>query len=456
VNAPVRRADNFNDGAVENAARATLLAPRPKTLAETGLTASFVADLVAKHLYDAGVLTMAQLSERVALSGTVLDGVLNFMRKEAKIEVLAAAAQNAGLRYALTDRGRAAALEALTRGGYIGPAPVTLDEYVRVVAAQTVHDRQVTRAAMITAFSDVVLLDGMLDQLGPSLNSGRAIFIYGPAGTGKTYITQRINRLFPSEVLIPHAIVTNDSVVAVFDPALHKRADASQSSSLLLDAGHDPRWVRSRRPVVISGGELTADMLEISYDAATKQFWAPLQLKANNGIYIIDDMGRQRVPPATVFNRWIVPMEERKDYLSLGAGRQFCVPFDLILIFSTNMNPLDLADEAYLRRIGYKIAFNYASREQYTGIWKENCVSLGIDYDSAVLAHTIDVLHARSNTPLLPCHPRDLLSIAIDRTTYLGEPRRVTCEAIEWAWANYFVSIGSAGSSSTGANVNEG
>src|SRR5262249_24941466 len=155
------------------AARATLLAPRPKTLAETGLAVTFVADLVAKHLYDAGVLTMAQLSESVALSGSILDGVLNFMRKEAKIEVLAAAAQNAGLRYALTDRGRAAALEALTRGGYIGPAPVTLGEYVRVVAAQTVHDRQVTRAAMIAAFSDVVLRDGMLDQLGPSLNSGR-------------------------------------------------------------------------------------------------------------------------------------------------------------------------------------------------------------------------------------------------------------------------------------------
>lgn len=457
MNAPVRRTDEFDDVAIAAPDRLTLLAPRPKTLSDTGLSMTFLADLLAKHLHDGGVLTMSQLSERVALPGSIVESILNFMRKEAKVEVLAATSSNGGLRFGLTDRGRASALEALMRGGYIGPAPVPLDEYVRVVKAQTVHDRMVTRESMTAAFNDVVLHDGMLDQLGPSLNSGRAIFIYGPAGTGKTYITQRLTRLFPSEVLIPHAIVTNESVVAVFDPAVHKRAASAEATdALMFESGHDPRWARAQRPVIITGGELTADMLEVRYEESTKQFWAPLQLKANNGIFIIDDMGRQRVTPAAVFNRWIVPLEEKKDYLSLGAGRQFCVPFDLILIFSTNMNPLDLADEAYLRRIGYKIAFDYASPDQYIGIWEETCNKLGVAYDRRVVEHTINVLHARARVPLLPCHPRDLLNIAIDRATYLSEPRVITCEGIEWAWKNYFVSIGTAVPSSVGANVTEG
>jgi hypothetical protein len=457
LNAPVRRTDEFDGVAIAATDRLTLLAPRPKTLSDTGLSVTFLADLLAKHLHDGGVLTMAQLSERVALPGSILESILNFMRKEAKVEVLAATSSTGGLRFGLTDRGRASALEALMRGGYIGPAPVPLYEYVRMVQAQTVHDRMVTREAMTAAFNDVVLHDGMLDQLGPSLNSGRAIFIYGPAGTGKTYITQRLTRLFPSEVLIPHAIVTNESVVAVFDPAVHKRAvSAGASDGLMFESGHDPRWVRAQRPVIITGGELTADMLEVRYEESTKQFWAPLQLKANNGIFIIDDMGRQRVTPAAVFNRWIVPLEEKKDYLSLGAGRQFCVPFDLILIFSTNMNPLDLADEAYLRRIGYKIAFHYASPDQYVGIWEETCSKLGVAYDRGVAEYAINVLHARANVPLLPCHPRDLLNIAIDRATYLSEPRVITREGLEWAWKNYFVSIGTAGPSSVGANLTEG
>jgi len=417
------------------------LAPRPKVLADTGLTASFVADLAAKHLLEGGVLTMAQLSQRMALSGTILDGVLNFMRREAKVEVLAATPQSSSLRYGLTDRGRAAALDALLRGGYTGPAPVPIAHYIELVNAQTVHHRAITRQTMRTAFADVVLRDTMLDQLGPSLNSGRAIFIYGPAGTGKTYITQRFTRLFANEVLIPHAIVVNESTIAVFDPAIHKLADGDTTPDLMLEEGHDPRYVRARRPVVISGGELTADMLEIQYDAATKQYCAPLQLKANNGIFIIDDMGRQRVAPATVFNRWIVPMEEKKDYLTLGAGRHFSVPFDVILVFSTNLHPFELADQAYLRRIGYKIEFGYLTPEEYARIWEQTCDQNHILCDADVLDFALAELHGRHRIPLLPCHPRDLLNIAIDQAIYFGEPRRVTKERLVWAWNNYFVSI---------------
>lgn len=417
------------------------LAPRPKVLADTGLPMTFVADLLAKHLLDGGVMTLAQMCQRMALPGSILDGVLNFMRKEAKVEVLAATPQSGSLRYGLTDRGRATALDALLRSGYIGPTPVPLADYVALVKAQTVHDRAVTRESMRSAFADVILRESLLDQLGPSLNSGRAIFIYGPAGTGKTYVTQRFVRLFESEVLVPHAIAVNEAIIAVFDPTIHKLAIDQTEPGLMLDAGHDPRFVRARRPVVISGGELTADMLEIQYDADRRQYVAPLQLKANNGLFIIDDMGRQRVAPATVFNRWIVPMEEKKDYLTLGAGRHFSVPFDVILVFSTNLHPLDLADEAYLRRIGYKVEFGYLTQDEYAQIWKHTCEQNDIACDRDVLEFALNELHEKQGVPLLPCHPRDLLNIAVDQAIYLGDERRVTKERISWAWQNYFVSI---------------
>jgi hypothetical protein len=209
----------------------------------------------------------------------------------------------------------------------------------------------------------------------------------------------------------------------------------------MLGRGHDPRYVCCERPVVISGGELTADMLEVQYDAASRQYHAPLQLKANNGMFLIDDMGRQRVAPETVFNRWIVPMEEKKDYLHLGSGRHFSVPFDVILIFSTNMHPLDLADEAFLRRIGYKIKFDYLAPEAYRQIWKAECETLGVIFDQEILDFVLQELHAKKRVGLLPCHPRDLLGIAVDLATYIDQPRILTKQHMRWAWNNYFVAM---------------
>jgi hypothetical protein len=192
--------------------------------------------------------------------------------------------------------------------------------------------------------------------------------------------------------------------------------------------------------VIVAGGELTADMLEVQFDAATREYRSPLQLKANNGMFVIDDMGRQKVPPEAIFNRWIVPMEEKKDYLSLGSGRHFSVPFDVVLLFSTNLHPLDLADEAFLRRIGYKIGFDYLTTDEYRAIWRNECTERGIVYEPESVDYVLTELHARHRVRLLPCHPRDLLGIALDRAEYLGEPRRLTPEHLEWAWRNYFVS----------------
>ena len=422
--------------------RLEALAPRPNKLEETGLDQTFLVDLVSKHLLDGGILTLADLSDRLALAGPVVRSLLEFMRAEARIEVRGVArdGSSANLRYALTDLGRAGAQNAMSRSGYVGPAPVPLADYIETVKAQTVHGVDVRSTDMDRVFADIVLRDELRDKIGPALNSGRAIFIYGHAGTGKTYISQKLVRLFPDLTLVPYAISINETVVEVYDPVLHRKADLNIASpNVMLGDGHDPRYACCERPRIIAGGELTADMLEVRYDANTRRYQAPMQLKANNGIFIIDDMGRQRVAPETVFNRWIVPMEEKVDYLSLGSGRHFSVPFDVILLFSTNLDPTDIADEAFLRRIGYKIKFPTLEPDEYETIWNDFCREADITCADDTLSYTIRDLHEAHDVPLLPCHPRDLLSMAAEMSVYGGGGRHVTKESMQQAWANYFV-----------------
>lgn len=417
------------------------LAPRPRSLKDTGLSKDFVAELLLKHLYNGGVLDLRQLAERSALAGPVVETTLNFLRAEAYVEVRGSSG-GVGLRYALTDRGRAGALDALMRSGYVGPAPVPLDEYERVSVAQSVHRCVITRNTMHEAFAEVVIRESLLDQLGPALQSGRAIFVYGPAGTGKTYTVQRLPRMLGDTILIPHAIAVGETVIQFFDPVVHQVAtEAEAMPGLMLEQGYDPRFVCCRRPTVITGGELTLDMLELRYDSDTKLYQAPLQLKANNGVFMVDDLGRQRAATADLLNRWIVPMEEKRDFLNLRSGKHFPVPFDVILIFSTNMNPLELADEAFLRRLGFKIRFDHLTPGEYATIWQQVCEQKDIACDSEVLGFVLEALHARRKVPLLPCHPRDLLELAQDQCRYQGEPNRVTVDRVQWAWDNYFVRL---------------
>ena len=416
------------------------LAPRPKSIGATGLGLSLLADLLEKHLFEAGVATLAALAKRCALAGSIVEEVLSFLRKEGRIEVRSAGGSEGEgmLRYALTQGGRSSAQGAFQRSGYVGPAPVPLDRYTDIVNAQSVRNRLVTRESMRAAFADVVLDEQVLDSLGPALNSGKAIFVYGLPGTGKTYITQRLSRLLNDAVLVPYAIAVGDSVIQIFDPAVHVPLETADAG-LRFEIGHDPRLVLCRRPLVLTGGELAPEMLEVQFDPATRQYRAPLQLKASNGMFLIDDLGRQRVAPQVLLNRWIVPMEEGRDYLSLATGQHFAVLFDMVLVFSTNLKPAELADEAFLRRIGYKIHFRPLQPSQYEEIWRQVCQLHGLDHDPVLCRGVVSELHGTTNVPLLPCHPRDLIDMALDYAAYFGSAEGLQRNALEWAWRNYFV-----------------
>jgi predicted ATPase with chaperone activity len=416
------------------------LAPRPLSIAESGLSQNLLEELAAKHLYEGGVMDMRELISRTALTGPVLEEIFATMRRNTYVQIHGPAVDRSALRFGLTDRGRAFAAEALLKSGYCGPAPVPIERYTQVVNAQSIHRHQVSQTQMHQTFSDTVISATLLDQLGAAMHSGRPIFMYGAAGTGKTYMGQRLAWLLHDAVLVPHAIALGDSVIQLFDPLIHRPINPSDNEpNVMLQEGFDLRFTLCHRPAVVSGGELTLDMLEIQYQPASRQYHAPVQLKANNGIYMIDDLGRQRVAPVDLFNRWIVPMESRQDYLSLQAGKRLPVPFDVILIFSTNLNPRDLADDAFLRRLGHKIRFDYLRPEEYTKIWLQVCGDRSINFDPEVLDFVLNELHATHKIPLLPCHPRDLLGMALDYSRYLGGSNRLTKKTLEVTWNNYFV-----------------
>jgi hypothetical protein len=417
------------------------LPDRPQMLAELGLSEGMLEELIGKRLYTAGVQTLAELSTACALPGAVLEPLVAGLRREALVELRQS--DGAGFRYLLTDRGRAWAADAIAKSGYVGPAPVPLEQYARVVEAQSVRGLHVRREAMQSAYHDAVLPAEMLEALGPALHSGRAIFLYGPPGSGKTYVGSRLPRLLTDSVLVPYAIAVGTNIIQFFDPVVHRpvEPDADPSRAARLDGQHDPRYVRCRRPAAITGGELTLDMLDLAYDPVEKLYTAPLHLKANNGLYMIDDLGRQRMRPEELLNRWIVPMEEHRDFLTLGGGRHFPVPFDVVLVFSTNLNPLELADQAFLRRLGYKIRFRHLERAEYGEIWRRVCAERGIRCDGRTLRHVLD-LHEEQSVSRLPCHPRDLIGLMSDHCCYHDLPLVLTPALADIAWNNYFVDLG--------------
>ena len=427
--------------------RLTELAPRPVSLEATGLAPEMLADLVLKHLLRGGALTAAVLGERLGLVGPVLEPIVQFLRQEARLQLQARASFDNEVRLSLTERGRQGAQDALKRCGYIGPAPIPLDTYTRVARAQTIPRCSLTRQNVSRSFSDIIMTDALCDRLGVALASGRAIFIYGPAGSGKTYIASRLNAALSGEVLIPYAVAVNDKVIRVFDAAAHERIDLIEGNRrLLLAQGFDARFALCERPMIIVGGELTEDMLDVQFNAATAEYNASLQMKANGGVLVVDDLGRQRFLPQRLFDRWIVPLEQHVDYLAAGVDARFAVPCDAIIVFSTNLEPMDLADDAVLRRLGYKIELGPLSTDLYSRVWDTVCDQLHVAFDPKLLYYVLNRMYPASGRSLLACHPRDLICMALDKAAYDDRTGRFGVDDLHWAWENYFLSNEARGS----------
>ena len=418
----------------------------PVTLEQTELPFFFLVELTAKILFKGGPQRQGELVDRIRLLPGVLEPVLSFMRAEHLIEVQPRThgdpvhAAGKELTFALTDMGRQRATDAMERSQYAGPAPVSLQAYERQVRQQSMADIEVTRADITRVFEGVVLKPELLDQFGAAMNSRRASFVYGPAGAGKTYIAERLIGLLHGGIHIPYAILVDGEVIQIYDPLVHTPlVDSHSPQSQLERRGfNDARWVACQRPVVLCGGELTLSMLDLQFDAEARFYNAPPQVKANNGLLIIDDLGRQLAEPRAIMNRWIVPMDRQVDYLSLHTGSKFRVPFDVNLVFSTNLQPSALADEAFLRRLGYKIYVGPIDEHDYEGIFRQECDRLDIPFTHEGLAYVLH-RHEREQRPLLACLPRDLLGQLRDQARFRSLRPAMSESLLDWAWNNYFV-----------------
>lgn len=424
------------------------LPPAPRTVQDTGLPFIFLIELAVKTLFLGGQLRLTELAGRMKLSVGVIDALIGYLRTEKLCEInrSGSTGTDADISYRLTDLGRMRGAEFLGRCAYAGPAPVSLDDYCATVRSHSVGSMCIPRARVHDHFGDIVVNAGILDQLGAAMNSGRAMFIHGPAGSGKTYLAERLSGLLSGDICVPYAIFAGGEVVQVYDPVVHAPGTVCDSSgeTLYRRGTRDARWICCRRPAVLTGGELTLDMLDLKFDHTTRYYQAPPHLKANNGIFIIDDLGRQRCSPTDLLNRWIVPMDRKIDFLALHTGYKFEVPFDVIVVFSSNLPPAELGDGAFLRRIGYKIHVGPVVEEDYRSIFKSVCAGAGIAWDEDSFVYLLHERHAREGRPLLACYPRDLVGQVRDRAAYDGEEAALTPQALEWAWNNYFTGVQAA------------
>ena len=411
----------------------------PSSIEDTQLPAGFLAQLACKILFHAGPQRVSDLAARIKLPASIVESVIDFLRRERLCEVTSTST-GMSLVFALTDLGRVRAEEYLRISQYAGPAPVSHDAYVRQVRLQTVADIAITRTDVEHAYSGIVIRRAITDRLGAAMNSGRALFVYGPSGAGKTFVVEQLSKLLAGAVFVPHAVLVGDHVVQVFDALVHERVTAAAEDAvpLLRRNTCDQRWVLCRRPMVLAGGELTLDMLDLRFDPGTRFYSAPPQLKANNGLFVVDDLGRQLVKPQDLMNRWIVPLDRRVDYLALHTGEKFLVPFDVIVVFSTNLDPAELADEAFLRRLGYKIHVGPIDAREYREICRQVCASLSLRYSDAAVDYLL-ARFEREGRALLPCTPRDLLGQVRDQMRYTGIAPELTPDLLSWAWDNYFV-----------------
>lgn len=390
----------------------------PQSLEEVGLSEPFLDSLVCKLLLVSGKTTGRKVATTLCLPFTLAEHILERLRSQRLITHHGSGPLNDYI-YELTKEGRDRALVYQRECAYVGPAPVPLEDYVISVEAQAISDEPIRRSDLLDAFHDVSLELGLLDTLGPALNSASGLFLYGAPGNGKSTLAQRITNCFGQEIWLPHAFIKDREIVKVYDPAYHRETRAAGERERDTDVStYDRRWIRVKRPTVVVGGELTMDSLEIRYDPVTNISEAPLQVKSNCGCLLIDDFGRQRISPEELLNRWIVPLESGHDFLKLSSGQKIQVPFQQLIIFSTNLDPADLVDEAFLRRIPYRIEVTDPSDDEFHSLFQIVADRFGCEYDPDAVEHLLDTYYRPENRPRRRCHARDLLQQVRNYCTY--------------------------------------
>jgi hypothetical protein len=409
----------------------------PDSFRAAGLTDSEVEALILKFLLARGDASGREVAGQVKLPFVLVDQLLREM-KQAQLVVHRGAAPMNDFQYQLSDLGRERGRRYSQHCTYFGAAPVSLDDYIHSVQRQSLTIQHPTPDDLRRAFGDLSLSKTMFDRLGPAVNSGRGLFLFGPPGNGKTSIAERITAAFGREIWIPRAIGVDGEIIRLFDPMNHEESPLPPGAGLIDRRAIDKRWVRIRRPTIIAGGELTMSQLEVTINASTGICEAPLQLKSNCGTLVIDDFGRQRMKIHELLNRWIVPLEKRVDFLALPNGKKIMVPFDQLVVFSTNLEPRELVDEAFLRRIPYKIEVVDPSEEEFHRLFETLGKQLGVKYSREAVEYLIAAHFRRVHRPLRFCHPRDLLLQVQNFCTYHGCPAEMTNEHFDRAVENYF------------------
>ena len=421
----------------EPEARKPLFEPEePRTFAALGLTPTFVEQLLLKALLEQPGRSGREIAASIAVNPGLVLPILKSLKGKLLVVHATAPAIGGDFHFALSEAGRRMAADVRNHHPYSGPAPVTYESYLDSVRRQSITHERVGPGDLLRAFSDLIVDRRLLDLLGPAMASGRGLFLFGNSGNGKSSLATRMAAAYRHLVYIPRAVLMEGQVVQVFDPQVHVAVE--QEVDDFASYRPDPRWVLCRRPTVIAGGELTMDSLELYRDPVSGVCEAPLQMKANCGLMVVDDFGRQRMDPSVLLNRWIIPLEERVDYIRLASGRKVKIPFDPFLVFSTNLDPSSLVDEAFLRRIPYKVQVSDPTKEVMTELLMKEASDLGFVDDPGAIRFLVRSVYTDAKREMRFCHARDLLFQVKSRCEYLGEPLRVTKEGIALAAKGYF------------------
>ena len=409
----------------------------PVTIRDAGLNDSEVEALILKYLLARGDCSGRECAEQVKLPFILLEPLLRQLKYDQLLVYRGAAPMNDYV-YQLTDIGRERARRFMDHCTYFGSTPVALNDYITSVKRQSLEKLNPTEDDLRRAFGDILISDRMLRRLGPAINSGRGMFLFGKAGNGKTTIAERVTKAFGQYIWIPRSLGVDGEVIRLFDPVNHEECPLPANTGLIDQSRIDRRWVRIRRPTIIVGGELTMDNLEVTLNRSTGISEAPLQLKSNCGTLVVDDFGRQKMSIDTLLNRWIVPLEKRFDYLNLANGKKIQVPFDQLIIFSTNLEPRDLVDEAFLRRIPYKIEVIDPTEQEFRDLVKMMCNRLGFTYDEGPVTYLIETHYKKTNRPFRCCQPRDLLQQVKNYCLFRKVTPKLSDDYFDLACENYF------------------